>query len=93
MFQGINWLAVIAATISSLIIAAIWYTKLFKKAWFEETGFIEAELEANPKGIGNSDIKTGLGTRSRTVLCNALPLLHEDGLLVLKQTFQNFSPF
>ncbi|MEM7109740.1 MAG: DUF1761 domain-containing protein [Bacteroidota bacterium] len=47
-FSTLNWLAVAAATISTLVIGAVWYGPLFGKVWMQENGFTEEDLkEAN----------------------------------------------
>ncbi|MEQ8628163.1 DUF1761 domain-containing protein [Ekhidna sp.] len=47
-FSSINWLAVLAATVSAFVVGGIWYGPLFGKAWMAEMGFTEEELkEAN----------------------------------------------
>jgi hypothetical protein len=39
--QGINWLAVIAAAVSSFILGGLWYGPLFGKAWMRASGVTE----------------------------------------------------
>lgn len=35
-FEGINWLAVVAAALSAFLLGGIWYGPLFKNAWCRE---------------------------------------------------------
>ena len=37
-FEGINWLAVLAAALSAFLLGGIWYGPLFKNAWCREAG-------------------------------------------------------
>lgn len=40
----INWLAVIAATLSAFIVGGIWYGPLFGKAWMEAFNITEQDM-------------------------------------------------
>ncbi len=45
ILAGVNWLAVVAATISAFILGAIWYSKtLFGNAWMQEVGLTEGSV-------------------------------------------------
>lgn len=37
-FEGINWLAVVAAALSAFVLGGVWYGPLFKHAWSREAG-------------------------------------------------------
>jgi len=41
----INWLAVIAASLTGFVIGGIWYGPLFGKAWMKETGITEEDIK------------------------------------------------
>lgn len=42
ILAGVNWLAVLAATITAFILGALWYSKaLFGNAWMQEVGLTE----------------------------------------------------
>jgi len=41
----INWLAVIAASLTGFVIGGIWYGPLFGKAWMKETGTTEEDIK------------------------------------------------
>ncbi|WP_046754888.1 DUF1761 domain-containing protein [Kordia jejudonensis] len=41
----INWLALIAAALSTLVVGFLWYGPLFGKAWMKETGITEAQAQ------------------------------------------------
>ena len=49
-FQSLNWLAVIAATLSTFILGGIWYSPMmFGRAWMEAAGISEEKVKsANP---------------------------------------------
>lgn len=46
METSINWLAVLAAALSSFVLGGLWYSPfLFAKAWMKENGFTEEYLK------------------------------------------------
>jgi Protein of unknown function (DUF1761) len=49
----VNWLAVIAAAVSSFVVGGLWYSPaLFGKAWQKEAGLTDEQLKAgNPAKI------------------------------------------
>lgn len=50
MEVDINWLAVIAATISSMLIGSLWYSKTgFLKVWLKYTKMTEKQFEQGAK--------------------------------------------
>lgn len=45
VFQNLNWLAVVTATISAFILGGLWYSPLlFEKAWLKANGFKKEDL-------------------------------------------------
>ena len=46
MFDGINWLAVLVAALSAVLLGALWYGLLFNNAWRRENGI---DPDAPPK--------------------------------------------
>lgn len=49
LFSGINWLAVIVATVSAFTLGGLWYSKaLFGNCWMQEVGLTE-EIIAKTK--------------------------------------------
>jgi hypothetical protein len=47
----VNYLAVVAAAIASMVIGFFWYSKmLFGGAWMKEVGLTEAKIKENSKG-------------------------------------------
>ena len=42
----LNWLAVLAATVSAFVLGGLWYGPLFKHAWCREAG---VDMDAAPK--------------------------------------------
>ena len=42
--QGINWLAVVLATVAFFAVGAVWYTVLFAKVWKREVGLSDEQL-------------------------------------------------
>ncbi len=47
MFEGINWLAVLAAALSAFLLGGLWYGPLFRRAWCRENGI---DPDAPPSG-------------------------------------------
>ena|GEM_PF-69459 len=50
-FLAINWLAVLAASISAFIIGGLWYGPVFGKAWMTVTGINEEMMAARNQAI------------------------------------------
>jgi hypothetical protein len=44
--MDVNWLAVVAAAISSFVLGGVWYGPLFGKAWMTATALDEAALKS-----------------------------------------------
>lgn len=45
ILAGVNWIAVIAATITAFFLGAAWYSKaLFGRAWMQEVGLTEESI-------------------------------------------------
>ena len=49
-FSGVNYLAVIIATIAGFGVGAVWYSVLLVKPWMAAMGITEAEIEARRSG-------------------------------------------
>lgn len=47
-FTSVNWLAVLAGTVLSMALGALWYGPLFGRLWLKLIGKTEDELESNP---------------------------------------------
>jgi hypothetical protein len=46
LLAGVNWLAVVAATVTAFILGALWYSKaLFGSAWMQEVGLTEETVQ------------------------------------------------
>jgi hypothetical protein len=51
-FSKVNYLAVVAAALSSFLIGGLWYSPiLFAKAWMREAGIPEERLRENVAGV------------------------------------------
>jgi hypothetical protein len=48
-FAGLNWWAIIVATVSGFMLGGIWYGPLFGKAWLRAIGKTEEELDSSPR--------------------------------------------
>jgi hypothetical protein len=50
--EGVNYLAVVAAAVSTFVIGGLWYSPLlFQKAWMTANGFGEADLQKGGMGM------------------------------------------
>lgn len=47
-FGGLNWWAILAATVVAFVIGGLWYGPLFGKAWMQALGKTEADIEPTP---------------------------------------------
>jgi Protein of unknown function (DUF1761) len=47
----VNWLAVLAAALSSFLLGGIWYSALFAKAWQAAAGVSDAALASQNKAV------------------------------------------
>ncbi|WP_298417492.1 DUF1761 domain-containing protein [uncultured Kordia sp.] len=43
--ENINWIALVVAALSTLVIGFVWYGPLFGKAWMKETGITEEQAQ------------------------------------------------
>lgn len=50
-FDGINWLAVLAAAVSAFLLGGLWYGPLFKNAWCRENGIDPAAPPQRHPGL------------------------------------------
>jgi len=49
--QHVNWLAVVAAALSTFVVGGVWYSPAgFGRAWMTATGLTDAELQKTGKG-------------------------------------------
>ncbi|MFT3726958.1 MAG: DUF1761 domain-containing protein [Terricaulis sp.] len=47
--MAVNWLAVVAAALSSFVLGGVWYSALFSKPWMKAAGLTEEQVRAgNP---------------------------------------------
>ncbi len=48
-FIGLNWWAILVATVAAFAVGGLWYGPLFGKAWMAALGKTEAELQPSPE--------------------------------------------
>ncbi len=52
VFENVNYIGIIAAAVSYMIVGALWYSKaLFAKQWMKATGMTEAQINAGKKDM------------------------------------------
>lgn len=75
--DGINWLAVVAAALSTFLIGGLWYSPLlFGKPWMKTNGFTEETLKT-----GNPAIMFGVsGLFSLIMAANLAAFLNFEGI-------------
>jgi hypothetical protein len=49
--MSINWVAVIAATLSSFVLGGLWYSLLFAKAWQKAAGLSDEVVKGGNKAL------------------------------------------
>jgi hypothetical protein len=47
----VNWLAVLAAALSSFVLGGIWYSALFSKAWQAAAGVSDEQMRSGAKAV------------------------------------------
>ncbi len=47
----VNWLAVVAAALSSFVLGGVWYSALFAKAWQAAAGLSDAQIANGDKAL------------------------------------------
>jgi hypothetical protein len=47
-FSGLNWLAILVATVASFVLGGFWYGRLFGKAWLAAISKTEEDLKPIP---------------------------------------------
>ena len=60
----VDWIATLVATVSAFVLGGLWYSPvLFAKAWQQDTGLSDEQLNAASKGtiFGTSFILIGIG--------------------------------
>ena len=85
--DGINWLAVLAATASAFLLGGLWYGPLFKNAWCRENGTDpNAPAKGHPGKVFGIAILAALVAASAFAIylgpAPALPVALHAGVLV-----------
>ena len=77
MFEGINWLAVLAAALSAFLLGGLWYGPLFRRAWCRENGIDpEAPPSEHPaKVFGTAFVAALVAAAAFAVLLRPAPPL------------------
>ena len=51
VFQNLNWLAIVVATVSAFVLGGLWYSPLlFEKAWMKSNGFEKEDFQNRNMG-------------------------------------------
>ena len=83
-FYGLNWLAILAATITGFLLGGIWYGPLFGKAWLRSIGKREEDLGSPAIPMTLSFFTAFATALLMALLINALPAIKTvvDGALL-----------
>lgn len=49
--MSVNWLAVVAAALSSFLLGGVWYSALFAKAWQSAAGLTDEQVKGGNKAL------------------------------------------
>lgn len=77
-FEGINWLAVLAAAVSAFMLGGLWYGPLFKNAWCRANGIDPDCPPASHPGkvFGTAFVASLLAAVAFAVYLGPTPNLH-----------------
>jgi hypothetical protein len=83
-FYGLNWWAILAATIAGFLLGGIWYGPLFGKAWLRAIGKREEDLGSPAIPMTLSFVTAFATALLMALLINALPTIKTvvDGALL-----------
>jgi hypothetical protein len=80
-YSDLNWIAVVAAAVSSFVLGGLWYGPIFGKAWQQQLGLSDEKLAAgNPAFIfGGAFVLTLVVATALAALINVL--MPDSGVL------------
>ena len=83
-FYGLNWWAILVATIAGFLLGGIWYGRLFGKAWLRAIGKREEDLGSPAIPMTLSFFTAFVTALLMALLMNALPTIKTilDGALL-----------
>ena len=85
MFElvGLNWWAIVAATVAAFLLGGLWYGPLFGKAWMHALGKTEADIQPSPAPFVISFFTALLTTIVLAILIRELGIVSIGGGLAL----------
>ena len=90
-FAAVNWLAVIAGMVVSMVLGAFWYGPLFGKTWLRMIGKTVEELEADPMDYFKTAVASFVAMLILSLVVTSFGAQEfVDGLLVGVLTFVGF---
>ncbi len=72
--SGLNWLAILVATVAGFVIGGIWYGPLFGNAWMSALGKSPDDIQPSPKPFVISFVTALITAIVLAVLINALDI-------------------
>ena len=82
-FSGLNWLAILAATVAAFVLGWLWYGPLFGQAWLKAIGKTAEEIEPSPRPFIITFFTTLLNCIVLAALMNTLGMTTLTGGMVL----------
>lgn len=81
--SGLNWLAILVATVAGFVIGGIWYGPLFGNAWMSALGKSPDDIQPSPKPFVISFFTALITAIVLAVLINALGISTLGGGVVI----------
>lgn len=82
--RGINWLAVLAATVAAFLLGGLWFSVIFRKAWMEALGLPKDQPMGNPgAAMGISFVTTFVMAATLAAILYRMPETSCPGALRL----------
>ena len=74
---SVNWLAVVAAALSSFLLGGIWYSVLFAKAWQAAAGLTDEQAKGGNKALifGGSFVLALIASATFAMFLGKLPMM------------------
>ena len=82
-FAGLNWWAILTATVAAFVLGWLWYGPLFGQAWLKAIGKSADEIEPSPWPFAITFVTTLLTCIVLAALMNSLGMMNLTGGIVL----------
>ena len=82
-FAGLNWLAILVATVAAFVLGWLWYGPLFGQAWLKAIGKTADEIEPSPQPFIITFFTTLLTCIVLAALMSSLDMMNPAGGMAL----------